>query len=442
MFERVLSRFRRIRRRAAGWSVGDDRAFHDELFGAASHDPFDRSFPGSITIRRFADLAGERIGDARHVLDLGCGPGEITCELARRYPGVRFAGVDHSPVAVERAAATAARLGLANVVFEAADLTRYVPSARVDLITMFDAFHHVIDPAAFVTRVSAYTDRFFLIEPAGDALGRWRRTLDFDWVPAELDKIRARIEHAVGLDAVQPEPPGRAAGDAGRAIENRYPEHDYRRFFSGFAVEFRGTVAGFDVYPPAPHYASPWRARMMDAAADVIADIDRELHARALDRHAKHWAIHAVRGAAGDAPDPSRAPLAAEPPPEWRVQGAYDAVYALPEIPPELPRAQEVTVEVTIGNRSWRAWTSERAQQPILIGHHWLDTARRAVEYDGLRTPLPRPLAPGEDCRAAVRVRTPARAGRYLLEIDLVEEGVSWFSAAGVPPLRVDVRVT
>jgi len=73
---------------------------------------------------------------------------------------------------------------------------------------------------------------------------------------------------------------------------------------------------------------------------------------------------------------------------------------------------------------------------------HRLDAQRRRVEYDGLRTPLPRPLAPGESCSAAVRLRTPSQPGRYLLEIDLVEEGVSWFSAAGVPPLRVSVRVS
>src|SRR4030095_6711528 len=99
-----------------------------------------------------------------------------------------------------------------------------------------------------------------------------------------------------------------------------------------------------------------------------------------------HWVIHAVRGAVGDAPRPSRAPDTPDAPPEWRVQGAYDAAYLSSEIPSELPRRQEVTVEVTIRNQSWRIWTSERAPHPILISHHWLDSLRRSVEYDGLRT--------------------------------------------------------
>ena len=32
-------------------------------------------------------------------------------------------------------------------------------------------------------------------------------------------------------------------------------------------------------------------------------------------------------------------------------------------------------------------------------------------------------------------------AGDYLIEIDIVEEGVAWFSDVGVPPLRVRVGV-
>ena len=80
--------------------------------------------------------------------------------------------------------------------------------------------------------------------------------------------------------------------------------------------------------------------------------------------------------------------------------------------------------------------------RPILLSYHWLDTRRAAVEYDGLRTPLPRPVPPGESCAVTMRVRAPANAGRYVLEIDLVEEGVSWFTRAGTRPLRRTVRVT
>jgi SAM-dependent methyltransferase len=441
----VLSSLRALRRRTARWSAGEDRQFHDSLFGAQAHDPFSPSYPGHITIRRFADLASASLHGATRVLDLGCGPGEITCELARRHPSVTFIGIDHSPIAVERATANAARLGLSNVRFEAADLATYSPGDRVDVVAMFDAFHHLLDPAAFVRRASRYADRFFLIEPAGDVLGRWRRALDFDWIPCELDKIRARIEHALGEGqapaAASPALPGEEPA-SGRAVENRYPEADYRRFFTGFDLQIRGTVAGLDVYPPVPGHTSAWRARAMQAAYELLTAVDEDLYRRSLDLHAKHWAIDASRGTAAPERRVERAPGILPEPPDLHVHGAFDAAYTDPDIPDVMGTLQDVTVDLTVHNASWREWRSEQTPHPILLSYHWLDARRAPVEYDGLRTPLPRPLPPGAACPVTMRVRTPAKPGRYVLEIDLVEEGVSWFTRAGTRPLRRTVRVT
>ncbi|GAA2473411.1 methyltransferase domain-containing protein [Terrabacter carboxydivorans] len=56
--------------------------------------------------RPFADLVA-RIDatDPRLVVDLGCGPGELTLGLAERWPGARVIGVDSSPEMLERARA-------------------------------------------------------------------------------------------------------------------------------------------------------------------------------------------------------------------------------------------------------------------------------------------------------------------------------------------------
>lgn len=56
--------------------------------------------------RPFADLLA-RV-DARDpgvVVDLGCGPGELTLGLARRWPGARVVGVDSSPEMLDKARA-------------------------------------------------------------------------------------------------------------------------------------------------------------------------------------------------------------------------------------------------------------------------------------------------------------------------------------------------
>ncbi|MGW0734572.1 methyltransferase domain-containing protein [Streptomyces sp. NPDC002851] len=55
------------------------------------------------------------------ILDLGCGPGTITADLAARVPQGRVVGVDADPGVLERARATAAERSLDNVEFETSD---------------------------------------------------------------------------------------------------------------------------------------------------------------------------------------------------------------------------------------------------------------------------------------------------------------------------------
>src|SRR5262249_60940382 len=112
----------------------------------------------------------------------------------------------------------------------------------------------------------------------------------------------------------------------------------------GSARETQGPVTWLRVGRPAPYPSSAWRARLMDVTYDAIVEIDRDLRARSLDLHAKHWAIHAVPGGPAPPARVSRAPADRED--EWRLQGACDAAYESVAIPSELPRAQEVTVEV------------------------------------------------------------------------------------------------
>ena len=48
-----------------------DREFHDALFSPQQYDPFTFAYPGYLTIRRFADLAAERLTGVRRAADLG-----------------------------------------------------------------------------------------------------------------------------------------------------------------------------------------------------------------------------------------------------------------------------------------------------------------------------------------------------------------------------------
>lgn len=70
----------------------------------------------------------ERIGQARTVLDVGCGIGVLTAFYARRFPGCVFTGVDRSPTSIAAAQAKAAEMELTNVRFECLDVDQVDPN--------------------------------------------------------------------------------------------------------------------------------------------------------------------------------------------------------------------------------------------------------------------------------------------------------------------------
>jgi len=81
--------------------------------------------------RPFLDLIS-RIDatEPRRVVDLGCGPGNLTGLLAGRWPDAEVVGLDSSPEMIDRAIADDA----AGVRFEVADLRAWKPTEPVDVL--------------------------------------------------------------------------------------------------------------------------------------------------------------------------------------------------------------------------------------------------------------------------------------------------------------------
>lgn len=94
--------------------------------------------------RPFTDLLA-RVGSRSPstVVDLGCGPGNLTAMLAERWPAARVIGVDSSPEMVAAARAT----GLEVV---EADLREWRPPAPIDVLVSNATLQWVPDHRAFL----------------------------------------------------------------------------------------------------------------------------------------------------------------------------------------------------------------------------------------------------------------------------------------------------
>lgn len=80
--------------------------------------------------RPFVDLVGQVRADApQEVVDLGCGPGNLTGLLAERWPDAHVVGLDSSPEMVDKARAQGQR-----VEYAVADLRDWRPERPVDVL--------------------------------------------------------------------------------------------------------------------------------------------------------------------------------------------------------------------------------------------------------------------------------------------------------------------
>ncbi|UUL75344.1 trans-aconitate 2-methyltransferase [Pseudarthrobacter sp. Fe7] len=88
---------------------------------------------GDHRSRPFFDLT-DRIHADRPamVVDLGCGPGNLTAALAERWPGAQVVGLDSSAEMLAKAAPLAAEVR--SLTFERADIAGWMPSPETDVV--------------------------------------------------------------------------------------------------------------------------------------------------------------------------------------------------------------------------------------------------------------------------------------------------------------------
>jgi hypothetical protein len=101
---------------------------------------------------------------------------------------------------------------------------------------------------------------------------------------------------------------------------------------------------------------------------------------------------------------------------------------------------RQVSLKVTVENGSDTTWYCS-GSNPVRFSYHWRDLSGEVVVFDGFRTPMPRDLKPRESITGNVAVEVPDTLGDLLLELTMVQEGLSWFEDNGFQSLRLSVRV-
>lgn len=91
------------------------------------------------------------------------------------------------------------------------------------------------------------------------------------------------------------------------------------------------------------------------------------------------------------------------------------------------------------GEAVWLAWP-RRGRGVVTLGWRWRRDGRNVLQV-ARGAPLSADVHPGQSHGFRVSIAAPTVAGRYSLELELVAEGVRWFSQRGTPATRLTIDV-
>ena len=127
----------------------------------------------------------------------------------------------------------------------------------------------------------------------------------------------------------------------------------------------------------------------------------------------------------------------------------FKAQITLPDAPLKLRAGQKETITVKVKNTSDVVWwqrggeINDRSDNNfyIALGNHWLDKdGKRTSDLEG-HNGIPKDLRPGEETEMTLLITAPKEPGEYTIELDMVQEAVSWFGDRGSQTTKGKVTV-
>lgn len=263
-----------------------------------------------------------------------------------------------------------------------------LPDASVDRIIVFHAFHHAANPGELLHEFSR------VLRPGGVA-GFAEPGPRHSQSPLSQFEMRT-----YGV------------------IENDIDIH---------AIWRAARQAGFQDIQLAAFHTPPFHvslAQYEDLLAGGVTSARWLESTRGFLRHVRTFFLHKAGAAAGDSR--SGAGLSCE-------------------IAAVLQDADEpVGLDVTVANNGTAVWLpAGEGHGAVFVGAHVYDAAGKLLAFDAARARLSedeRRIEPGTVVRARL-ILPRLDAGRYIVELDCVADGVTWFAQRGSHPARVTVDI-
>ena len=125
-------------------------------------------------------------------------------------------------------------------------------------------------------------------------------------------------------------------------------------------------------------------------------------------------------------------------------KSAFCARYDIRSELDEGKTGENIKIRIKVTNQGDFHWPGiqQTRRTPVGIGYHLLDHKKRMIRFDNNPRPyLESEVAPGDSQILKLEVGLPSESGKYILELDMVQETVAWFSQKGCPGIQIPIKV-